>query len=166
MGPQGLGVQHGTQIPCFLGRTSVVLTILYWWVTCLLIWVLTIVHICPSYLSYYDSFFISWVVKTFSDSLQVTFMDSCSINNYNFGVNAPGMRWVQGLLTLPSWPLPSVVLFKKVFQYLKSQKRVSGMVVCWRDLDWINLYNEKRATIQCSSWCLSAPRIIFLQKVP
>ena len=49
-------------------------------------WVLTILCLCPSYLSHCGFFLISLVVQIFSASLQVVLIDSCSVNSCNFGV--------------------------------------------------------------------------------
>ena len=77
----------GACTPHTLGRTSAVVTI-FSFVGHL--WVLTILSLRPSYLSYCGSFFISLVWKTFSASLQVVLIDSCSINSCNLGVPMGG----------------------------------------------------------------------------
>ena len=63
-------------IPCSLGRTSAIEIILLFVVTHLGVRILTILHLCPSYLSHCGSFYISYTVDFFSASLKVVPINS------------------------------------------------------------------------------------------
>ena len=51
--------------PCSLGRISMVVIFLHLWITNPGMWILTISHLCPFYLSCYGSFFMSLAAENF-----------------------------------------------------------------------------------------------------
>ena len=68
------------------GGTLHLLLFSHLWVAYTGVWVLTILCLHPSYPTHCSSFFIPLIVENISASLEVVLVDSCSVNDYNFGV--------------------------------------------------------------------------------
>ena len=128
----------GACTPHTLGRTSAVVTI-FSFVGHL--WVLTILSLRPSYLSYCGSFFISLVWKTFSASLQVVLIDSCSINSCNLGVPMGG---------------------GKLRVFLLCHLGHSFVSVSWVYTDWCVRHWNWQFLIQLNTYLPYDPAILFL----
>ena len=98
------------------------------WVTSLGVWVLTMVHLCTSYLSLCGSFFL-YLQKIFSASIHFVLINSCSVNSSNFGVPLGGDKFRVFLAVMatpahffffnalgqPFWRPPSFIHFRIIY---------------------------------------------------